>query len=252
MPVKIIPKESQANGSFNNGEILEKKPIGFPQDGGDQRPYSNLFYWAHAFTSNKKSTIGLHPHRGFEICSFVLKGKLKHFDTLLNKWISLDQGDVQVIKAGKGISHSEELDSNTEIFQIWFDPNIQNSLYEEPSYKDYKSSEFKLIDGNNRKTKVISNESNPLNLDSENIEVYSHQITPGNSSFNITDECYHSYFIVHGGVNYSGARYESGTFFIVDSIKEFELKVDGETEIFEIISPLEPSYKTYAQTHNLN
>ena len=158
MELEIYPVQDQAKGNFNNGEIIENKPIGFPQDGGDQRPYSNLFYWAHAFTSNKKSTIGLHPHRGFEICSFILKGKLKHFDTLLNKWILLDEGDVQVIKAGKGISHSEELYSNTEIFQIWFDPNIQNSLYEEPSYKDYKSSEFKSIDLKDKVTKVISDE----------------------------------------------------------------------------------------------
>ena len=252
MPVKIIPKENQANGNFNNGEILEKKPIGFPQDGGDQKPYSNLFYWAHAFTSNKKSTIGLHPHRGFEICSFILKGKLKHFDTLLNKWISLDQGDVQVIKAGKGISHSEELDSNTEIFQIWFDPNIQNSLYEEPSYKDYKSSEFKLIDGTNTTTKVISNQNNLLNLDSEGVQVYYHQINSGSSLFNIIDKCYHSYFIIEGGITYSGSIYDKGTFFIIDNIKEFKFEVDNKTEIFEIISPLEPTYKTYAQTHNLN
>ena len=252
MPVKIILKENQASGNFNEGEILEKKPIGFPQDGGSQRPYSNLFYWAHAFTFNKKSIIGLHPHRGFEICSFVLKGKLKHFDTLLNKWISLDQGDVQVIKAGKGISHSEELDSNTEIFQIWFDPNIQNSLYEEPSYKDYKSSEFKLIDGTNTTTKVISNQNNLLNLDSEGVQVYYHQINSGSSLFNIIDKCYHSYFILEGGITYSGSIYDKGTFFIIDNIKEFKFEVDNKTEIFEIISPLEPTYKTYAQTHNLN
>ena len=28
--VEILRKESQVDGSFNNGEILEKKPIGFP------------------------------------------------------------------------------------------------------------------------------------------------------------------------------------------------------------------------------
>ena len=252
MPVKIIPKKNQATGNFNYGEILENKPIGFPQDGGEQKAYSNLFYWAHAFTSDKKSTIGLHPHRGFEICSFILKGKLKHFDTLLNKWISLDEGDVQVIKAGKGISHSEELDSNTQIFQIWFDPNIQNSLYEEPSYKDYKSSEFKLIDGSNRTTKVILNKNKPLSLDAEGIQIYCHKINSGNSLFNIMDESYHSYFILKGAITYSDVKYDKGTFFIIDNIKEFKFKVDNKTEIFEIISPLEPAYKTYAQTHNIS
>ena len=69
--VEIVKREDQVDGNFNNGEILEKKPIGFPQDGGLSKPYSNIFYWAHAWTNDKKSTIGLHPHQGFEICSFI-------------------------------------------------------------------------------------------------------------------------------------------------------------------------------------
>ena len=106
MPVEIFNKNQQASGNFNNGEILENKPIGFPQDGGQLKPYSNLFYWAHAWTPTKKSTIGLHPHQGFEICSFVLKGNINHFDTKQNKWIPLQEGDVQIIRAGNGISHA--------------------------------------------------------------------------------------------------------------------------------------------------
>ena len=117
MAVKVYTKENQANGNFNGGEILEKKPIGFPQDGGMLRPYSNLFYWAHTWAPKNDSIIGLHPHRGFEICSFVLKGEIEHYDTLLDKWITLKEGDVQVIKAGKGISHSEKLKKVLKYFK---------------------------------------------------------------------------------------------------------------------------------------
>ena len=85
MSVEVFTKEQQARGNFNNGEILEYKPIGFTQDGGDLKPYSNLFYWAHAWTPGNKSTIGLHPHQGFEICSFVLNGNINHFYTKQNK-----------------------------------------------------------------------------------------------------------------------------------------------------------------------
>ena len=35
MSVLIYKKQNQAKGEFNNGEILENKPIGFSQDGGD-------------------------------------------------------------------------------------------------------------------------------------------------------------------------------------------------------------------------
>ena len=51
MGISVYEKSDQASGSFNQGEILEKKPIGFPQDGGKLKPYSNIFYWAHAFDS---------------------------------------------------------------------------------------------------------------------------------------------------------------------------------------------------------
>ena len=43
MPILFFEKENQASGNFNNGEILEKKPIGFPQDGGELNPYSIYF-----------------------------------------------------------------------------------------------------------------------------------------------------------------------------------------------------------------
>ena len=34
MKLEIYTIEDQARGHFNNGEILENKPIGFPGDGG--------------------------------------------------------------------------------------------------------------------------------------------------------------------------------------------------------------------------
>ena len=50
MGIEIFNTEDQASGNFNYGEILENKPIGFPQDSGKLKPYSSLFYWAHAWT----------------------------------------------------------------------------------------------------------------------------------------------------------------------------------------------------------
>ena len=177
MSIQIFKKDIQANGNFNNGEILEKKPIGFPQDGGELKPYSNLFYWAHAWVPIEDSTIGLHPHRGFEICSFVLKGEIEHYDTLLDKWITLKKGDVQVIKAGRGISHSEKLKEGSEIFQIWFDPNIIESLYVDPSYSDFKSEIFHKENTNGVEVKTISNKENQIGLESYGIQIFEYEIT---------------------------------------------------------------------------
>ncbi|MDC0928718.1 pirin family protein [Flavobacteriaceae bacterium] len=252
MPIKVFTKENQANGNFNNGQILEKKPIGFPQDGGQLSPYSNLFYWAHAWAPGNDSTIGLHPHRGFEICSFVLKGEIEHYDTLLEKWITLKKGDVQIIKAGKGISHSEKLKSDSEIFQIWFDPNIQESLYIEASYNDFKSEEFKLDKNNGVEIKTISNNENQLGLDSVGVKIFESSFTDGENEHIIEENCYHSMFILSGNLNLKDQVFSKGDFIIVDNEKKIQLSTKNNCKIFEIISPIKLPYKTYAEVHNVN
>ena len=50
--------------------------------------------------------------------SFVLRGKINHFDTKQNKWIPLSKGDVQIIRAGNGISHAEELEKILQFFKF--------------------------------------------------------------------------------------------------------------------------------------
>ena len=85
--IEVLKKEQQVYGEFNNGEIVENKPIGFPHEKGGFKAYSNIFYWAYA-SSKINSTIGLHPHKGFEIMSYVIKGTIQHYDTLMQKWIT--------------------------------------------------------------------------------------------------------------------------------------------------------------------
>ena len=252
MPVNTYIKENQANGNFNGGEILEKKPIGFPQDGGMLRPYSNLFYWAHAWAPNNDSIIGLHPHRGFEICSFVLKGEIEHYDTLLDKWITLKEGDVQVIKAGKGISHSEKLKKGSEIFQIWFDPNLHKSLYEEANYSDYKSDLFSFKKENGKETKIISDINNQIDLKSESIQIYQHSFTKGIYDHEINKDRFHSIFIQSGILKINDETYNPGDFLIVNREVSLSIEIISDAKVFEIISLIDLPYKTYAEMHNIN
>ena len=248
MSIQVIKKEDQADGNFNNGEILEKKPIGFPQDGGKIRPYSNIFYWAHAWTPKGKSTIGLHPHQGFEICSFVLEGSINHFDTKQEKWISLKKGDVQIIRAGNGISHAEELNEKSEIFQIWFDPNIQHSITEEASYDDYKSNDFEISENNRIKVKKIAGGNSPMKIFSEGIEINSYEI-PSNieSDFEIQKNAINSYFILDGEVTLNKETAKKGDFIIVSEMNNINITTNSKTKVFEIKSPLRPSYSTYSE-----
>ncbi|MCG8391585.1 MAG: pirin family protein [Pseudomonadales bacterium] len=65
-----------------------------------------------------------HSHREMEIITYVRQGAITHRDSLGNQGRT-EAGDVQVMSAGTGISHSEfnREDTETQIFQIWIIPN---------------------------------------------------------------------------------------------------------------------------------
>lgn len=73
-----------------------------------------------------------HPHRDMEIITYVRKGAITHQDSLGNKGRT-EAGDVQVMSAGTGITHSEYNmeDEVTQIFQIWIIPTRNG---EKPSW----------------------------------------------------------------------------------------------------------------------
>jgi hypothetical protein len=245
--IQVIPKKDQVSGAFNNGEILEKKPIGFPQDGGETKPYSNLFYWAHAWTTNKSSTIGLHPHQGFEICSFVLKGYINHFDTKLNSWIRLEEGDVQVIRSGNGISHSEEIGENSEIFQIWFDPDISKTLLNVATYDDYKLDDFKIIESNNCIKKIIKGDSSPIELISENILINEFSYSSGNFEHKLSLDLISSIFVLEGEGQFNNQLVKKGDFIIIHDEETLNIMCSSYVKLFEITSFKNSTYPTYFQ-----
>ena len=250
MSIIIYNKDEQASGNFNNGNILEKKPIGFPQDGGQLRPYSNLFYWADAWTPNSKSTIGLHPHQGFEICSFVIKGSIKHFDSKQNEWIELNRGDAQIIRSGSGISHAEEILDNSEMFQIWFDPNISKTISKPASYSDYKADSFPIIKNEKITVITIKGKNSPFEMETEGIEIYDNTFHGDTHKINLDDQKIYSLFIKKGVLSYSGVDLEQGTFIKIEKESEFNFKSESGLELFEIRSPLRPSYPTYFERFN--
>ena len=71
---------------------------------------------------------GTHPHKNMEIISIPLEGSLKHEDSMGNI-STIKSGDVQVMSAGTGISHSEYNGSHNDhvkFLQIWIIPKQQN------------------------------------------------------------------------------------------------------------------------------
>ncbi|GJH42351.1 pirin family protein [Pasteurella canis] len=77
---------------------------------------------------------GTHPHNNMEIISIPLSGDLAHKDSMGNGSI-IRNGDIQVMSAGTGITHSEmnpNADIPVKFLQIWVIPNKRNV---EPRYQ---------------------------------------------------------------------------------------------------------------------
>ncbi|MEM7729509.1 MAG: pirin family protein [Pseudomonadota bacterium] len=79
-----------------------------------------------------KSGFPAHPHSDMEIITYVRDGAITHKDNLGNEGRT-EAGDVQVMSAGTGVTHSEYNleDVETRIFQIWILPSARGG---EPSW----------------------------------------------------------------------------------------------------------------------
>lgn len=238
--IKHYPFSNQAYGEFNGGDIIENKPIGFPQDGGELKPYSNLFYWAHA-SAKKDSVIGLHPHRGFEIMSIVIEGSIQHYDTLLKRWIPLEKGDVQLIQSGSGISHAEAMKSESKIFQIWFNPDLRKTLGEAAKYIDVKSND---LPKNDNFTTIVG-ENSPIHLDSEKIQIHHIELQKGCFDMKIDKEYYYSFYLIEGELKIQQVHVQKDDFFLVEDVKSLNYEVLVNGRMLCIKSPITVSYPVY-------
>lgn len=85
--------------------------------------WGNLRVW-NDDTIAAKSGFPPHPHNDMEIITYVREGAITHRDSMNNEGRT-EAGDVQVMSAGKGVTHSEYNleDKTTRIFQIWIIPD---------------------------------------------------------------------------------------------------------------------------------
>jgi redox-sensitive bicupin YhaK (pirin superfamily) len=100
-----------------------------------------------------------HPHRGFETVTYMLEGKMEHRDHMQNVGL-LGPGDVQWMKAGAGVIHSEmpqQEKGRMRGFQLWLNlpaaEKMTPAAYEDitaqriPVYR-FERATIKAIAGN--------------------------------------------------------------------------------------------------------
>ncbi len=163
--LRVYTEAMQARGAFDGGRITETKPIGFPGEGSQVDRIGPLFYWAWA-TSHEPAVIGMHPHQGFEIISYVLSGEIGHRDTAGNATL-VGAGGLQVMQTGSGVSHEESTGTNTEFLQIWFEPDLAEAVTRPPTYSQMVEGDFPATSAHGIKTKIVVGGSSPVQLETD-------------------------------------------------------------------------------------
>ena len=128
---------------------------------GVEPNYYDPFLMLDEFGSeNKDDYIGgfpPHPHRGIETVTYMLHGEFEHEDSTGGKG-RMKSGDVQWMKTGSGIIHSEMpamSEGKLQGFQLWI--NMPSKLkMTKPEYIYLNSKEIKFYKDEHKKVKVIA------------------------------------------------------------------------------------------------
>jgi quercetin 2,3-dioxygenase len=248
MNVTIVPNQEQVSRKVNEGAILEQTMLGFPQDKGKLKPYSNIFYWSHVKT-DYGSVITEHPHIGFEIVIYVLKGKVELLDNVSGKRSKLNEGDMQVMRAGKGMRHLEKMNSNSEVLQIWFDPNFEQQKKVEPTFSKSQSIKFPVEISNGRSVRSLTGGTAPIMLNSQDVSIQIIELSTMDHNLTLNDDRILSGYLLEGEIEMENKKINKGDFFIVHNSGEIFINVIKDCKIFAVWSPNKPSYPTYADMY---
>lgn len=106
-----------------------------------------------------KAGFPLHPHRGIETVTYILKGEVKHKDSLGNEG-SIKASEVQWMTAGSGIVHEEMPivhEEGIQGFQLWVNiPAVHKMMH--PRYQEIKSAEIESAKEEGVEVRVIAGE----------------------------------------------------------------------------------------------
>lgn len=119
-----------------------------------------------------------HSHKDMEIISYVLEGELEHRDSMGNGSV-IGPGDIQLMRAGTGVTHSEYNPSGTSLvhfLQIWI---IPQQIGLQP---DYQQRNYPVEARQNRLLLIASPDGHDASLKlGQDALIYASVLDPGQS-----------------------------------------------------------------------
>lgn len=175
-----------------------------------------------------------HPHADMEIFSYILRGALQHRDSMGNGRV-LEPGQIQLMSAGRGVTHSEFNPSRTDdasLLQIWIRPR-QRGLT--PSYTEWHPDPAREAEP---KVLVISPDGREGSATiHQDADIYRVRLTAGNSISHEVAAGRGVWFqLIKGDVSMNGTRLEPGDAMSTEDIGTLTISAteDAEALLFDL------------------
>ncbi|MDA8531377.1 pirin family protein [Flavobacteriaceae bacterium] len=154
--MNTVLHKSNTRGSAEHGWLQAKHTFSFASYFNPERMSFGVLRVLNDDVIAAGMGFGTHPHDNMEIITIPLEGDLEHKDSMNNTAV-IKSGDIQVLSAGTGITHSEynkNKDKPVKLLQIWVLPNQQNVS---PRYDQIS---LNIKDRHNKFQQVLSPNSN--------------------------------------------------------------------------------------------
>ncbi|TKB07126.1 pirin family protein [Desulforhopalus sp. IMCC35007] len=116
--------KNESRGLADHGWLVSRHTFSFADYYNPERMNFGLLRVLNDDIVKPAMGFATHPHDNMEIVSIPLSGSLRHQDSMENKHI-ISTGEVQIMSAGSGLTHSEYNNSPVEdvnFLQIWVLP----------------------------------------------------------------------------------------------------------------------------------
>lgn len=141
--MKTIIHKANTRGFANHGWLKSYHSFSFASYQNVERMNFGMLRVLNDDVVEPEMGFGTHPHKNMEIISIPLKGALSHKDSMGNTR-AIEVGEVQVMSAGSGLTHSEFNTSKTKavnFLQLWIIPEQAEVT---PNYEQRNFNQFKV------------------------------------------------------------------------------------------------------------
>ncbi len=146
-----------------------------------------------------------HPHRGFETVTYMLAGRMRHWDNHGHSGV-IEAGDVQWMKAGRGLIHSEMPEQDHGLmrgFQLWINLPAAEKM-DAPAYQEFKAGQIPVVELENGRAKIIAGVgpggvTGPVRAPHVDAVYFDLDLAAGGAFFHDLPEGHEGFFVLYEG-----------------------------------------------------